>query len=98
VIAVKRNGNGKPLGVEVDVTDGSSPFPFATVMAKVYRDGVHYVDANLSLLTGGTYQECPSGVFNQGHLITVDVFVSAPGHISASQLGTVAESGNFLCR
>lgn len=98
VLAVKENGNGKPLGVEVDVTDGMSPFPFATVLAKVYRDGVHYVDANLPLLSGGTYQECPSGVFNAGHVITVDVFVSAPGYTSTSRLGTIAVLGNYLCR
>jgi Flp pilus assembly protein TadG len=99
VDAMKKTGNNKPLGIEVDVTDGTSPFVGATVTADVYVNGTLYVgDVPLLPLYAGTYQECPAGTHRNGDTILVDVFASAPGYISASEIGVVAVNGQFSCR
>ncbi len=99
VVGIRKNGNNKPLSVEVDVSDGTGPFSLATVTANVYVNGVAYVlDVPLPPWYAGTYQECPAGTYRNGDTISIDVFASAPGYIGDSQTGITPTIGNFTCR
>ena len=100
VSALKRTGNNRPLGIEVDVVDGSgTPYRSATVTADVYVNGVLYVGSvPIAWATAGTYKECVVSNHRGGDTITIDITASAPGFRDDSRRGVVVQVGQVSCR
>jgi Flp pilus assembly protein TadG len=99
VLALKRSGNNRPLGLVVDVVNGAGvPYPSASVRADVYVNGTLYVGGvPVGWLNAGTYRECVVTTHRSGDTITVDVFASAPGFIGDSRRGVVVQIGQVSC-
>lgn len=100
VDARTRNGNNKPVSIQAHVSSGGVAMVGATVWATIYLNGVLYVDnVPLDPVGPGLYDHCPAADVRNGDVVSVDVFASAPGFVSASKLGTVAVRDNtFICR
>lgn len=108
VIAIKKYGNSKPLGIQVAVTNNLGPYSSANVTADVYRNGtippgpgeIPWVrGVPLASQGGGVYRSCPVGSYTRGDTIVVNIFATAPGHDPAQLIGTEAtEAPVTFCR
>jgi len=108
VIAIKKVGNNKPLGIQAAITNNQGPYSSANVRADVYRNGtippgpgeIPWVsNVPLASVGAGLYRSCPVGNYTRGDQIVVNIYATAPNHTPAQLLGTEATEAQItFCR